>query len=118
MGKQDTLSEHALESRRELDFGDSEGVSQVERSIHVGEGEVAKPLGIFFAGLRRCHTLHLLRRRCVNLEDALLLPSLLVFCLEGLQEVALAGLVTFRIVISSATPSKRRSSPVQALWPW
>jgi hypothetical protein len=53
MGEQHPFAQHSLVPSRELDFGDCEGVSQMQAAIHVGEGKVSKPfwkLGLDFIG--------------------------------------------------------------------
>lgn len=45
MREQDSLAQHPLIPCRELDFGDGESVTEMERTIHVGVREVPKPFG-------------------------------------------------------------------------
>ena len=90
--EQHSLAQHPLVSGRELDLRDGEGVAQMQAAVHVGEGEVAEPLGELFADLGCAEALGFLLRRRVDLEDALFAPLLLVLFLKRGEVIALARL--------------------------
>ena len=92
MGEQNALAQHPLEASREFDFRDSERMAQVQRTVHVRVGEVAKPFGIPLLYLRRCQTFAFFNRRSIDLEDVFCFPASLVLGLESLERVALCCL--------------------------
>lgn len=86
------LAHHPLEACLELDFRDGERMSEMERAIGVGEGDVAEPLGVLFLDIRLRQTCELLLWRGIDLKDALLRPPRLVLPLEFADFVAFASL--------------------------
>lgn len=46
--EQHSFASHPLESSREFDFADGEGVSEMETSVHVGVGERSEPFWVLF----------------------------------------------------------------------
>lgn len=92
VGEQHTLAQHPVKTRGELDFGDGERMTEVEGAVCVGEGEVTEPLGELCLDVRFRQTLELLRRRGIDLKDALLRPSCLVLQLEFAELVTFASL--------------------------
>jgi hypothetical protein len=106
VGEQGALAEHALVPGGELDLGDGECVAEVEAPVHVGEGIVAEPLGVFLAGLRGGEAGELGGRWGIYLEEALRSPAILAPALERAQIVALGGL---RGASASAGASRRRA---------
>ena len=81
MREEDTLSKHALVAGRELDFGDSEGVSQMQRAVHVREWEVSEPFWELFPNFGRGETSELLARRRLDLEHTSFRPLGLILFL-------------------------------------
>ena len=51
VGEQHTLAQHPVKTRGELDFGDGERMTEVERAVRVGEWEIAEPLGVLLSDL-------------------------------------------------------------------
>src|SRR6266576_5637326 len=92
VGKQDALSQQTLIPRCELDFGDSECMSEVQRSIHIRVRVVPKPLGKLLADLCTSETCGFFLRWGIGFEDVLVFPVILVLLFQGLQIVPLAGL--------------------------
>lgn len=60
MREENAFSQQPLVSCAKLDFGDGEGVAQMEGSVHVGVWEVAEPLGVLFLDLGGRQALQLL----------------------------------------------------------
>jgi len=92
MGEQRPLAQQPLITRTELDLGDRKRVSQVEGAIHVGVWEVSKPLGVFLLDLCGREPGQLIWGGCVDVEDMLVIPFLLVSFFEVYQVVAFARL--------------------------
>jgi len=92
MGEQRPLAQQPLVTRTELDLGDRKRVSQVEGAVHVGVWEVSKPLGVFLLDLCGRQASQLIWGGCVDVEDILVFPFLLVSFLEAYQVVAFACL--------------------------
>jgi hypothetical protein len=67
-------------------------MSQVQTAIHIGVREVAKPLWILGLHLLLRETFDFLWCRCIDFEDTLSRPSILVLFLKRLQMIALARL--------------------------
>ena len=82
MGKQDALSQQTLIPRCELDLGDSECMSEVQRSVHIRVREVPKPLGKLFADLCSSETCGFFLRWGIGFEDVLPFPVLLVLLFQ------------------------------------
>ena len=92
VGEQHPPAQQPLITRTKLDLGDRKRVSQVKRTIHVGEWEVAEPLGVFLLDLCGGQSSQLIRSGGVDVEDLFVFPFLLVPFLEVYQVVALARL--------------------------
>ena len=113
MGKQDAFSQQTLIPCRELDFGDGECMSEVQRSVHIREREVPKPLGKLLADLCIGETCGFFLRWGIGFEDVLPFPVILVLLFQGLQIVPLAGLPIERIISDRADDAKGGETPVQ-----
>jgi hypothetical protein len=124
MGKQDAFSQQTLIPCRELDFGNSERMSEVQRSIHIRVREVPKPLGKLFVDLCTCETCGFFLRWGIGFEDVLPFPVILVLLFQGLQIVPLAGLPIERIISDRADDAKGVETPGQVrgcltyMWRW
>ena len=113
VGEEDALAKQSLVTCRELDLRDGEGMAQMQAAVHVGEGEVAEPLGELFADLGCAEALGLLLRWRVDLEDALFAPLLLVLFLKRGEVIALARL---RSIVSSWPQAWTAHAPGPSLW--
>ena len=124
MGKQDALSQQTLIPCCELDLGDSECMSEVQRSVHIRVREVPKPLGKLFADLCTSETCGFFLRWGIGFEDVLPFPVTLVPLFQGLQIVPLAGLPIERIISDRADDAKGGEAPGQVrgcltyMWRW
>jgi len=116
MGKQDAFSQQTLIPCCELDFGDSECMSEVKRSVHIRVWKVPKPLGKLFADLCTSETCGFFLRWGVGFEDVLPFPVILVPLFQGLQIVPLAGLPIGRIISDRADDAKGGKTPGQVRW--
>ena len=67
-------------------------MTQVQRPVHVREGEVSEPFGELFLDLGRAEACCFLLRWRVGFEDMRLFPFILVLLLQGLQVVPFASL--------------------------
>ena len=110
MGKQDTFTQQTLIPCCELDFGDSECMSEVQRSIHIRVRIVPKPLGKLLADLCTSETCGFFLRWGIDFEDVLPFPVMLVLLFQGLQIVPLAGLPMERIISDRADDTKGRGN--------
>ena len=110
MGEQDAFAQQTLIPCCELDFGDSERMSEVKRPIHVRVGEVSKPLGKLLVDLCASETRGFLSRWGIGFKDALLFPVILILLLQGLQVVPLASLAIERIISDRADDAEGRGS--------
>lgn len=102
-GEQHPLASHPLETSREFDFADGEGVPEMETSVHVGVRKRSEPFGVFF--LQFLHRLIRLKELCIrrnalwkrwriSVEEVAFLPVLLNAVLDVHQIVPLVGLYT------------------------
>jgi len=100
-GEEDALSTHALETGSELDLRDGEGVTQVERTVHVSVREGTEPLGVLLLDLLHGDALGeevgvrldaLGERSRVGLEDLVGGPLALGLVLKVNEVVTLVGL--------------------------
>ena len=92
MWEEDALAQQPLVSCAELDFGNGEGVAEMEGSVHVRVWEVSEPLGVLFLDLCGREALQLVFGWCICFEEGLVPPSCLVFSLYGYQVVSFSGL--------------------------
>ena len=93
LGEEGALALHAGEAGVVLDLGEAEGVAGVEAAVHVGVGDGAEELGVLFAQLIGGDGVEgvLLGGGGIDLEDALVLPFLLVLLLDLDEGVSLFG---------------------------
>lgn len=92
VGEESAFAQHPLVPSVELDLGNGKGMSEMEASVHVWVRKVSEPLGIFFSDFSLGEASKLLGRGSVDLEDALFLPSILMFLLERLEVISLGRL--------------------------
>jgi hypothetical protein len=81
-------------------------VSQVQRPVHIREGEVPKPFGKLLADLFACEVHYFILRWGIGFEDVLPLPLILILLFYGLQMVPLAGLPIGCIISNRADDAK------------
>ena len=98
-GEQGLLAEHSLETTGKLDLADGEGVTQVQRTVHVRVREGSHPLGLLSSDLGWCRRLSrdrlevgAGRDRSISLEELLLGPCSLSLVFEIDEIVSLGGL--------------------------
>ena len=60
MGEEGAFTKEPLITSRELDLGDGESMTKVQRSIHVGKWEASKPLWVPYVDLGGGQTRNLL----------------------------------------------------------
>jgi hypothetical protein len=113
MGKQDAFSQQTVIPCCELDFGDSECMSEVQRSVHIRVRIVPKPLGKLLADLCTGETCGFFLRWGIGFEDVLPYPVILVLLFQGLQIVPLAGLPIECIISDRADDAKGGETPAQ-----
>jgi hypothetical protein len=113
MGKKDAFSQQTLIPCCELDFGDSECMSEVQRSVHIRVREGPKPLGKLLADLCTSETCGFFLRWGIDFEDVLPFPIILVLLFQGRQIVTLAGLPIVRIISDRADDAKGGETPGQ-----
>ena len=77
-------------------------MSEVQRSVHIREREVPKPLGKLLADLCTSEACGFFLRWGIGFEDVLPFPVILVLLFQGLQIVSLAGLPIERIISDRA----------------
>ena len=106
MGKQDAFTQQTLIPCRELDFGDGERMSEVQRPVHVRVGEVSEPLGKLLVDLCAGEACCFFLRRGIGFEDMLSFPVILILHFQGLQVVPLASLAIERIISDRADDAK------------
>lgn len=78
MGKQDTFSQQTLIPCRELNFGNCERMSQVQRPVHVWVRKVTKPFGKLVANFGTSEASNFLRRWGIGFENVLPFPFILI----------------------------------------
>ena len=88
-------------------------MSEVQRSVHIREREVPKPLGKLLVDLCTGETCGFFLRWGIGFEDVLPFPVILVLLFQGLQIVPLAGLPIERIISDRADDAKGGETPVQ-----
>lgn len=81
MGKQSAFPQQSLVPCCEFNLGDGKRVTQVQRPVHVGEGETSEPLRILFLDLSGCQAFELLLCRRIDVEYLLLFPLGLILFL-------------------------------------
>ena len=106
MGKQNTFSQQTLIPCCELDFGDSERMSEVQRPVHVRVGKVTKPLGKLLADLCTSEACGFFLRWGIGFKDVLPFPVILALLFQGFQVVSLASLPMERIISDRADDAK------------
>ena len=106
MGKQDAFTQQTLIPCRELDFGDSERMSEVQRPVHVRVGKVTKPLGKLLADLCTSEACGFFLRWGIGFKDVLPFPVILVLLFQGFQVVSLSSLPIERIISDRADDAK------------
>jgi hypothetical protein len=106
MGKQDAFAQETLIPCRELDFGDSERMSEVQRPVHVRVGKVTKPLRKLLVDLCTGEACGFFLCWGIGFEDVLPFPVILVLLFQGLQVVSLASLPIERIISDRADDAK------------
>jgi hypothetical protein len=106
MGKEDTFAQQTLIPCGELDFGDSEGMSQVQGPVHVRVGEVSEPFWKLFVDLCAGEARDFVLGRGVGFEDVPSFPVILVPLFQGLQIVPFSCLPIVRIVSNRADDAK------------
>jgi len=106
MRKQDAFAQQTLIPCCELDFGYSEGMSEVKRSVHVRVWKVSEPLGKLLSDLCISEACGFFLRWGIGFEDVLLFPLILVLLFQGLQIVPLASLSIERIISDRADDAK------------
>jgi hypothetical protein len=92
VGEQRPLAQQPLITCAELDLGDRKCVPQVKRTVHVWIWEVPEPFGMFFLDLCGRQSSKLVWGGCVDVEDLLVFPFLLVSLLEVYQVVTFSCL--------------------------
>ena len=97
VGEQRPLAQQPLITGTKLDLGDRKCVPQVKRTVHVWVWEVPEPFGIFFLDLCGRQSSQQVRGGCVDVEDLLVFPFLLVSLLEVYQVVAFPCLRSERL---------------------
>jgi hypothetical protein len=124
MGKQDAFTQQTLIPRCELDFGDGERMSKVQRPIHVRVGKVTKPLGKLLVDFCTGEACGFFLCWGIGFEDVLPFPVILILLFQGLQVVSLASLPIERIISDRADDAKGRKAPGQVrgcltyAWRW
>ena len=106
MGKQDAFTQQTLIPCRELDFGDGERMSEVQRPVHVRVGEVSEPLGKLLVDLCPGEACCFFLCWGIGFEDVLSFPVILILHFQGLQVVPLASLAIERIISDRADDAK------------
>jgi hypothetical protein len=106
MGKQDAFAQETLIPCRELDFGDGERMSEVQRPVHVRVGKVTKPLRKLLVDLCTSEACGFFLCWGIGFEDVLSFPLILVLLFQGLQVVSLASLPIERIISDRADDAK------------
>ena len=86
-------------------------MTQVQRPVHVREGEVSEPFGELFLDLGRAEACCFLLRWRIGFEDVRLFPLILVFLLQGLQVVPFSGLSKNLVVGNQAGRIRTRDAP-------
>ncbi len=77
-------------------------MAQVQRPVHVREGEVPKPFGKLFVDLCRAKACCFFLCWRIGFEDVRLFPLILVLLLQGLQVVPFSSLSNDLIVSDQA----------------
>jgi hypothetical protein len=110
MREQDAFTQQTLIPCCEFDFGDSERMSEVQRPVHVGVGEISEPLGKLLVDLCIGEACGFFLRWGIGFEDVLPFPIILILLFQGRQVVPLAGLPIERIISDRADDAKEGST--------
>ncbi len=87
-----TLALHTLVTSSELDLGEGEGVTEVERTVHISVRDGSEPLGVLCSHLVGCHIYEtVILSGSVDVKDMLLCPEVLRLLFELLEEITLCG---------------------------
>jgi hypothetical protein len=80
---------HGSHTGAELDLADREGVPGVQSTVHIRESHASKPLGLFLTELGGGDGVqwHFCGGGSIGLENAILLPFLLVFLFDCDQRI-------------------------------
>ncbi len=90
--EESALALHTFVTSSELDLGQSESVTKMERSVHVGIWNGSEPLGVLCSDLIWCHIDEaIILRGGVDVKDMLLGPVILGLLFELLEEVTFRG---------------------------
>ena len=90
-------------------------MAQVQRPIHVREGEVPEPFGKLLVDLRRAEACCFLLCWRIGFEDVRLLPLMLILLLQGLQVVPFTSLSN-NLLVSGESGKVRRVTPERVRW--